>query len=65
MTGLKPAYLALVLVLLGRPADDVNLGRDESQHVIDRDVLHGAVGRVDLNVALRGQRKMRTILLSV
>lgn len=44
--------LALILVLLGWPAHNINLCRAETQHVVHRDVLHGAIGRVDLNVTL-------------
>ncbi len=45
-------YLALILVLLRRSANNINLRGAEAEHVVNRDVLHGAISRVDLNVTL-------------
>lgn len=48
----KLKYLALILVLLRRSANNINLWGAEAKHVVNWDVLHGAVSRVDLNVTL-------------
>lgn len=45
-------YLALILVLLWGSANNINLRGAEAEHVVNRDVLHGAISRVDLNVTL-------------
>lgn len=51
-------YQALVLVLLRRSANNINLRGAEAEHVVNRDVLHGAVSRDDLNVTLgRGNNR--------
>ena len=52
VTKLKLDYLALILVFLRRSADDINLCGAQAEHVVNRDVLHGAISRVDLNVTL-------------
>lgn len=54
------AYLALVLVFLGRPAYNVDLRGAEAQCAVHRHVLHGAVGRTDLNVTLQGRDATHT-----
>lgn len=51
------SHLALHLVLLCWPADDVDLGGGETQNVVHRDVLHGTVGSTDFDVALKGRKR--------
>lgn len=53
----KMDHLALVLVFLGWSAHYIYLVRAETQHAVDRDVLHGAIRRVDLNVTLTTWKK--------
>lgn len=50
-------HLALVLVFFGWSAHYIYLVGTETQHAVDWDVLHGAVGRVDLNVTLKTWKK--------
>lgn len=60
----RPDYLALVLVLLWRPANNVNLWGAEAQHVVNRDVLHGAISWDDLDMALfKGENKPKVTSL--
>lgn len=66
----RPNYLALVLVLFRRPANNVNLWGAEAQHVVNRDVLHGAISWDDLDMALlKGEKvtsqKAKTCPVSV
>ena len=46
------SYLALILVFLRRSANNINLRGAQPEHVVNGDVLHGAVRRVDLNMTL-------------
>lgn len=57
----KLKYLALILVFLRRSANNINLRGAETKHVVNRDVLHGAISRVDLNVTLVREESVRDV----
>lgn len=48
----KMDHLALVLVFLGWSAHYIYLVTAETQHGVDGDVLHGAIGQTDINMTL-------------